>query len=165
MSWITTISHDYKLSVFVQFHKYCVVELNTQLLTFTKVSAPSLRACLLIIKIVFQKDKWLLHFDTTLRFVQIHSWLHVFAGCGVVVGTFSKPRRRPPRGRGRTCHCYVQITGGEKTSTLRHCSKYSRNIYRYYTKSDFKILYITLKKLNWVAHKLLRRYISRCLVL
>ena len=58
-----------QLSALVQFHKYRVVELTTQLFTFTKDSAPSLRACLFIIKIVFQKDKYLIHFVTLLRFV------------------------------------------------------------------------------------------------
>ena len=180
--------------MFAQFHKHCVVELTTQLFTFTKEYAPSISACFFTIKIVFQKDKHLIHFVTLLRFVWTHSWIRVLAGCGAILGTFSKPRRRRQRGRGKwaivlsrefqdyttivwikntvfilalnlTCHCYVQITGGEKTSTLSHCSKYSRNIYRYYTKSDFKILYTTLKKRNWVAHELLRHYISRCLVL
>ena len=71
------------------------------------------------------REKW--NFKTILRIIWIKNTVFILA-------------------LNLTCHCYVQITGEEKTSTLSHCSKYSRNIYRYYTKSDFKILYITLKK-------------------
>ena len=66
---LNTDYHDNQLSVFAQFHKHCVVELTTQLFTFTKEYAPSISACFFTIKIVFQKDKHLIHFVTLLRFV------------------------------------------------------------------------------------------------
>ena len=98
---LNTDYHDNQLSVFAQFHKHCVVELTPQLFTFTKEYAPSISACFFTIKIVFQKDKHLIHFVTLLRFVWTHSWIRVLAGCGAILGTFSKPRRRQQRGRGK----------------------------------------------------------------
>ena len=65
---MNTDDQDSQLAVFAYFHKYCV-ELNTQLYTFTKESAPSISAFFFTIKIVFQKDKHLVHFDILLCFV------------------------------------------------------------------------------------------------
>lgn len=65
---VNTDDQDSQPAKFAYFHKYCV-EFNTQLYTFTKESAPSISAFFFTIKIIFQKDKHLVHFDTLLRFV------------------------------------------------------------------------------------------------
>lgn len=59
---VNTDDQDNQLAVFADLNKF--VEWNTQLYTFTKESAPSISAFFFTIKIVFQKDKHLVHIST-----------------------------------------------------------------------------------------------------